>query len=289
MSKQSAIRQFRELHESGCFVLPNPWDAGSAVYLERLGFKALATTSAGFAFSQGLADGPQFVSRDMMLGHFREIAAASNLPVNADFQNGYADDASTVAENVRLCVATGVAGLSVEDATGVSAKPLYDFDLAVERIKAARAAIGSVSEPGAVATGPSDSSVVLTARCEAYLVGDSDPLRTSLDRLIAFADAGADCLYAPGVTDVDEIQQIVKAVAPKPVNILVSTNNCNLTVAQLAELGVRRISVGGALARAAWGGFARAAKEIHERGSFTSFTEAMPFAELTNLFAKTDA
>src|SRR5437588_2387120 len=224
MSKQSdAIGRFRALHESGCFVLPNPWDAGSAIYLESLGFKALATTSAGFAFSKGLPDGPEFVSRDMMIEHFREIVAATSLPVNADFQNGYADDPDAVAENSRLCAATGVAGLSIEDNSGRADKPLYDFDLAVTRIKAARAAIDESGVP-----------VVLTARCEAYLVGDSDPLRTSLDRLQAFADAGADCLYTPGASTPDEIAQIVKAVAPKPVNVLLSTNNCNLKVSQLA-------------------------------------------------------
>ncbi|HEY3103350.1 MAG TPA: isocitrate lyase/phosphoenolpyruvate mutase family protein [Pyrinomonadaceae bacterium] len=275
MNKQSlAIETFRTLHKSGCFVLPNPWDAGSAIYLEHLGFKALATTSAGFAFSKGLPDGPEFVSRDMMLEHFREIVGATSLPVNADFQNGYADEPEAVAENVKLCVATSVAGLSIEDNSGDQAKPLYDFDLAVERIKAARAAIDT-----------SDVPVVLTARCEAYLVGASDPLRTSLDRLAAFADAGADCLYAPGVTNPDEISQIVKAVSPKPVNILVSTNNCDVKVSQLADLGVQRISVGGALARAAWGGFTRAAKEIQEQGSFTQFAEAMPFGDLMNLFS----
>lgn len=290
MSKQSAaVPSFRELHESGCFVLPNPWDAGSAIYLERLGFKALATTSAGFAFSKGLPDGPQFVSRELMLEHCRELAAATNLPVNADFQNGYADDPEAVAKNVKLCVATGIAGLSIEDSTGVSAKPLYDFSLAVERVKAARAAIDSPSVSGAAATGSSEPRVVLTARCEAYLVGAPDPLRTSLERLAAFADAGADCLYAPGVTDIGEIEQIVKAVAPKPVNVLVSTNNCKVTVSQLADLGVRRISVGGALARAAWAGFARAAQEIHERGSFTSFVDAMPFGELTEMFSQRES
>lgn len=283
MSKQSsAIESFRALHESGCFVLPNPWDAGSAVYLERLGFKALATTSAGFAFSKGWPDGPQFVSRDLMLDHFREIAAATNLPVNADFQNGYADEPEGVAESVRLCVATGVAGLSIEDSTGLTAQPLYDFTLAVERIQAARAAIDN----GSVAAGSGEPRVLLTARCEAWLVGAPNPLRTSLDRLVAFADAGADCLYAPGVTDMGEIEQIAKVVAPKPVNVLVSTNNCKVTVSQLADLGVRRISVGGALARAAWAGFAQAAKEIHERGSFTAFVDAMPFAELTELFTR---
>jgi 2-methylisocitrate lyase-like PEP mutase family enzyme len=279
MSKQSsAIEKFRELHESGCFVLPNPWDAGSTIYLERLGFKAVATTSAGFAFSKGLPDGPQFVSREMMLDHFREIVAATNLPVNADFQTGYADDPEGVAESVKLCVATGVAGLSIEDSTGDSAQPLYAFELSVERIKAARVAIDSVPVAG--------SRVVLTARCEAYLVGDPNPLRTSLDRLVTFVDAGADCLYAPGVSDLGEIEQIVKAVAPKPVNVLVSTNNCDVKVAQLADLGVRRISIGGALARAAWGGFARAAKEIHEQGSFRSFSDALSYGELTDLFTQ---
>lgn len=276
MTKQTeAIAKFRALHESGCFVLPNPWDAGSAIYLEHIGFKALATTSAGFAFSKGQADGPEFVSRDMMLEHFREIVAATPLPVNADFQNGYADDPEDVAESVRLCVETGVAGLSIEDNSGQSAEPLYDFDLAVERIKAARKAIDD-----------SGTSVILTARCEAWLVGDADPLNTSLERLVAFADAGADCLYAPGVTDVEEISAIVDAVAPLPVNVLVSTNNCNVTVSQLADLGVRRISIGGALARAAWGGFIAAAKAIHEQGSFSAFAHAAPFGELNDLFAK---
>ena len=275
MNKQlSAIENFRRLHESGCFVLPNPWDAGSAIYLEKIGFPALATTSAGFAFAKGFADGPAHGTRDLMLDHFREIAAATSLPVNADFQNGYADDPEDVAANVRLCVATGVAGLSIEDNTGRAREPLYNFDLAVARIKAARAAIGE-----------SGVSVLLTARCEAWLVDDPHPLRTSLDRLVAFADAGADCLYAPGVSAPDEIAQLVKAVAPKPVNVLVSTNNCKLTVSQLADVGVRRISVGGALARAAWTGFIRSAREIYELGSFTSFADLTPFGELNDLFA----
>ncbi len=274
MSSQSAvIDKFRELHASGYFVLPNPWDAGSAIYLEHLGFKALATTSAGFAFAKGLADGPEFVSREMMLEHFREIVSATSLPVNADFQNGYADDPSGVAESVRLCVATGVAGLSIEDNSGQSEQPLYDFDLAVERIRAARKAIDDSGVP-----------VILTARCEAWLVGDEDPLNTSIERLVAFADSGADCLYAPGVSEPEEISAIVEAVAPKPVNILVSSNNCDLTVSQLADLGVRRISIGGALARAAWAGFISAAKEIQTKGSFTSFAEATPFGELMELF-----
>lgn len=276
MSTQSAsINQFRALHQSGCFVLPNPWDVGTAVYLNHLGFKALATTSAGFAFSKGLPDGALTVSRDLMLEHIREIAAATSLPVNADFLNGYADEPEGVAESVALCIATGVAGLSIEDSTGNAVAPLYDFGLAVDRIKAARSAIDASGIP-----------VVLTARCEAWLVGQSDPLRVSLERLGAFADAGADCLYAPGVTKADEIAEIVKAVAPKPVNALVSTHNCDLTVSQLADLGVRRISVGGALARVAWSAFIRSAKGIKETGSFDSFADAAPFGELNELFSQ---
>jgi len=271
--QQTAIEKFRALHESGCFVLPNPWDEGSAIYLERLGFKALATTSAGFAFAKGFSDGPDDMPQDLMLDHFRELAAAVFLPLNADFQNGYADEPEQVAGNVKLCVATGVAGLSIEDNSARVDQPLYDFDLAVERIKAARAAIDESRVP-----------VLLTARCEAWLVSDQNPLRTSLDRLVAFAEAGADCLYAPGVSAPEEIAQIVKAVAPKPVNVLVSSNNCNLSVSQLTDLGVRRISVGGALARAAWAGFIRSAKEIHEQGSFRSLAEAAPFGELNDLF-----
>jgi 2-methylisocitrate lyase-like PEP mutase family enzyme len=270
----AAIEQFHALHEEGCFVLPNPWDAGSAIYLEHLGFKALATTSAGFAFAKGFSDGPSHMPAHVMLDHFRELAAATSLPVNADFQNGYADQPEDLAANVRVCIATGVAGLSIEDNSGRSNQPLYESGLAIERIKAARLAIDESGVP-----------VVLTARCEAWLVGDSDPLRTALDRLVAFADAGADCLYAPGVSAPDEIAQIVKAVAPKPVNVLVSTNNCELTFAQLEGLGVRRISVGGALARAAWSGFVNSAREILQHGSFRSFGDIMPFAELNDLFA----
>ena len=251
--------------------MPNPWDAGSAIYLEHIGFKALATTSAGFAFSKGLSDAA--VPREMMLEHFREIAMATSLPVNADFQHGYADDPEGVAANVALCVPTGVAGLSIEDSTGSSDEPLYEFGLAVERIKAARTAIESSGVP-----------VVLTARCEAWLVGDPDPLRTSLERLVAFADAGADCLYAPGVSKPDEIAEIVKAVSPRPVNVLVSKFNRELTHAQLNDLGVRRISVGSAMACVAWGAFIRAAKDIGESGSFASLADAAPFADLNNLF-----
>ena len=273
MNKHEVVTgRFHELHESGCFVLPNPWDVGSAIYLEHLGFHAVATTSAGFAFTKGLPDDPELIPREMMLEHFREIAAATSLPVNADFQNGFADDPEAIAESVRLCVATGVAGLSIEDNTGRKDQTLYDFDLAVERIKASRSAIDASGIP-----------VVLTARCEAFLVGDSDPLRTSLERLVAFADAGADCLYAPGVTEPDEIAQIVKAVAPKPINVLAFAKNCHLTVNQLADLGVRRISVGSSLARAAWGGLIRAANQIQASGSFESFAGAATF-DLNSLF-----
>jgi len=260
-AQSSAIATFRTLHESGCFVLPNPWDVGSAVFLEHLGFKALATTSAGAAFTRGLPDGA--VSLDAMLDHFREIVAATALPVNADFQAGYADEPEGVAANVARCVATGVAGLSIEDSTGDSAAPLYEFNLAVDRIRAARAAIDASGVP-----------VILTARCEAWLVGQSDPARVAIERLVAFAEAGADCLYAPGVREPDEIASIVTAVSPKPVNVLAYRQNRTLTVSQLADLGVRRISVGSALARVAWGAFIRAARDIATRGTFDAFADS---------------
>jgi 2-methylisocitrate lyase-like PEP mutase family enzyme len=263
--------KFHTLHESGCFVLPNPWDVGTAIYLERLGFKALATTSAGFAFSRGKPDGG--VPRDEMLAHIREIAHATSLPVNADFQAGYADEPEKVARNVQLCIETGVAGLSIEDNSGHSDQPLYEKELAIERIRAARSAIDS-----------SKTGVVLTGRCEAWLVGHADPLRTALDRLAAYAEAGADCLYAPGVTKPDEIAQIVKTVAPKAVNVLVSGFNCQLTVSELANLGVRRISVGSGLALAAWGGFVRAAREIKTNSTFDLLANNAASADLNELF-----
>jgi len=269
----SAIDKFREMHESGCFVLPNPWDVGTAVYLQHLGFEALATTSAGFAFSQGLPDSVTAVSRDAMLAHIRKVVLATPLPVNADFQTGYADEPEGVAKNVTLCVATGVAGLSIEDATGDHATPLYEAGLAGERIRAARGAIDASGIP-----------VVLTGRCEAWLVGHPDPFRVALERLVAYSEAGADCLYAPGVSEPDEIAAIVKAVAPKPVNVLVGRPNPALTVSHLADLGVRRVSVGAALARVAWGAFIRAARSIKETGSFDAFAEAAPFGEMDDLF-----
>lgn len=274
MTNQSVTSEkFRSLHESGCFVLPNPWDAGTARYLEHLGFKAVATTSAGFAFSRALPDSVTAMPIDLVLAHVRDIVDATSLPVNADFQNCYSHEPEGVAANVTLCIATGVAGLSVEDATGDNSKPLYDFALAVDRVKAARAAIDASGIP-----------VVLTARCEAWLIGDPNPLHTSLDRLVAFGEAGADCLYAPGVSKPEEIKAIVRAVAPKPVNVLVSTNNCDLSVSQFSDLGVRRVSVGSALARVAWGAFIRSAQDIKETGSFKAFAGAAPFSELNDLF-----
>lgn len=271
-AQSSAIAVFRSLHTSGCFVLPNPWDVGTAVYLRHLGFKALATTSAGFAFSQGLPDSVSAVPRDVMLAHIRDVVAATPLPVNADFQTAYADEPEGVAANVALCIATGIAGLSIEDATGDSAAPLYEFELAVERVRAARVAIDNSGIP-----------VVLTARCEAWLVGQTDPARVSLERLVAFAEAGADCLFAPGVREPDEIAAIVKAVSPRPVNVLVSAPNPALSVSRLADLGVRRISVGSALARVAWGAFMRAAQSINETGSFDAFADAAPFSEINDV------
>ncbi|HYJ85263.1 MAG TPA: isocitrate lyase/phosphoenolpyruvate mutase family protein [Pyrinomonadaceae bacterium] len=273
--QSSAIAKYTAMHESGCFVLPNPWDAGTAVYLERLGFEAVATTSAGFAFSRALPDSVTAVSRGMMLQHIGEVAEATTLPVNADFQNGYADEPEGVATSVALCIVTGVAGLSIEDSTGDDAKPLYDFSLAVERIKAARAAVDNSKVP-----------VVLTGRCEAWLVGHADPARVAIERLVAYAEAGADCLYAPGASEPKDIEAIVKAVSPKPVNVLVSSSNADLSVSRLADLGVRRISVGGALARVAWGAFMRAAKSIKETGTFETFDDAAPFNEIQDLFLK---
>ena len=267
----SAAAKFRAMHQSGCFLLPNPWDIGTAIHLQRLGFEALATTSAGFAFSRGKHDGG--VPCDEMLAHIREIVEATPLPMNADFESGYADEPEGIAENVRLCIATGVAGLSIEDNTRRSDAPLYEKELAVDRIRAARAAIDA-----------SETGVVLTGRCEAWLVGDPDPLHTALNRLVGYAEAGADCLYAPGVSKPDEIAQIVKTVAPKPINVLVSGFNHQLSFSQLAELGVRRISVGSGLALAAWGTFLRAAQDIKTNGTFGLLANNAASADLNELF-----
>jgi 2-methylisocitrate lyase-like PEP mutase family enzyme len=274
-TQRVAVETFNSLHAEGCFVLPNPWDVGSAIYLAHLGFKALATTSSGFAFTQGLPDAPTALAVDDVLAHFRDIVQATPLPVNADFQNGYADAPEGVAENVARCIATGVAGLSIEDSTDNSDTPLYDIQLAVERIKAARRAIDASGVP-----------VVLTGRCEAFLVRDPNAFTVSLERLAAYADAGADCLYAPSVSDPREIEAIVKAVAPKPVNVLVSRPDSNLTVSTLADLGVRRISVGSALSRVAWGAFMRAAQSIATTGTFDALGEGAAFTELEQIFKR---
>jgi len=269
-AQSHAVAKFRALHELGCFVLPNPWDVGTAIYLEHLGFQALATTSAGFAFSRGKPDGG--VSLDEMLRHIGKIAAATKLPVNADFLNGFADEPEAVATNTTLCISQGVAGLSIEDNTGNNAA-LYEKNLAVDRIRGARSAIDASKIP-----------VALTGRCEAWLVGSANPLRVVLERLTSYAEAGADCLYAPGVREPNEIEQIVKAVAPKPVNVLVSGFNCELTVSQLADLGVRRISVGSGLALAAWGAFIRAAQTIQKDGAFNLLAQNAASAELNERF-----
>jgi 2-methylisocitrate lyase-like PEP mutase family enzyme len=265
-------RTFRQLHEAGCFVIPNPWDVGSARYLQHLGFKALASTSAGYAFAQGYADGA--VPRDVMLEHLAELVAATDVPVNADFEGGYADAPEGVAESVRLAVETGVAGLSIEDSTSDPAVPLYDFDLALARVRAARATIDKAG-----------GEVVFTARSEGFIRGRPD-LDETIRRLKAFAAAGADCLYAPGIRTREQIGAVVQAVAPKPVNLLVST--AALTVADIAGLGVRRISVGGTLARVAWSALVRSAREIAEVGKFDSFTGTMSNADL-NAFFRDDA
>jgi 2-methylisocitrate lyase-like PEP mutase family enzyme len=277
MSKQNFTEHratFRKLHESGCFVIPNPWDVGTARYLQGLGFKALATTSSGFAFTQGLPDADWAVPRDLALRHIAEIAAAVDLPINADFESAYAHDPEDVAENVRLCVETGVAGLSVEDATGDPQKPLYELPLAVERIKAARKAIDA-----------SGADVLLTARAECYLVGHAEPLHESIRRLQAYAEAGADVLYAPGPRDRSDIEAIVSAVRPKPVNVLLSSS-AGVSLSGLAAIGVRRVSVGSALSRTAWTGFIRAARAIALEGSMAGLDNSVPYAELNEFFRK---
>jgi 2-methylisocitrate lyase-like PEP mutase family enzyme len=269
-SLSDRTRIFHQLHEHGCFVIPNPWDAGSARLLANLGFPALATTSSGIAWSMGRAD--NHVPLDVTLERLQVISAAVDLPVNADFEGGFATDPEGVAANVTWATNTGIAGLSIEDSTGDSSQPLFDFTLAVERIRAARQAIDG-----------SGTGVLLTARSEGFIVGRPD-LDETIRRLTAFADAGAECLYAPGLRTMSDIKAVVGAVAPKPVNVLVGSDFS--TVAELAAAGVRRISVGGALARAAWAAFMIAAKEIAERGTFTSFSRAVPFAEINGSFAR---
>jgi 2-methylisocitrate lyase-like PEP mutase family enzyme len=264
---------FRRLHEAGCFVMPNPWDIGSARYLQQLGFPALATTSAGFAFSQGLPDSEAALSRDRNLAHLAEIAGAVDVPVNADFASGYGTTPEEVADSVARCVASGVAGLSIEDATGEAAAPLYDLPLALERLRAARQAI---DESGA--------DVLLTGRAECYLTGHPAALLESIRRLQAYAEAGADVLFAPGAHDPSDIAALVEAVAPKPLNLLVS-RDIGLSVADIAKLGVRRISVGPALALAAWTGVTHAAQQLAAEGSFAGFASLSPYAEINGFFA----
>jgi len=269
MSIADKRKKFRELHQSGCFVIPNPWDIGSARYLASLGFKAIASTSAGFAFSQGVPDNA--VGLDAVLEHLRELVNATDLPVNADFENGFAHEPDELDENVRLGVETGIAGISIEDSTGASDHPLYDFEQAVARIKAARRAIDK--------SGP---DVMLVGRAECFLVGVPDIGETTR-RLKAYADAGADCLYAPGIETGEEVAAVVKAVAPKPVNVLIGGPG-GLTIKEVAALGARRVSVGGSLARAAWGGFITAAKDLAEKSSFDGFGGAAPHGELNKFF-----
>ncbi|HEV2269664.1 MAG TPA: isocitrate lyase/phosphoenolpyruvate mutase family protein [Steroidobacteraceae bacterium] len=261
-------RRFHELHRSGCFVIPNPWDLGSARYLQTLGFKALATTSSGFAWSQGAPDCG--MSREEVLAHLQTMVDATDLPINADFQAGFAHEPAGVAESVRLAIETGVAGLSIEDSTGNAAKPLYDLDDAVARMRAARQAIDRAG-----------GDTVLVGRAECFLEGSPD-IEETIARLQAYANAGADCLYAPGIRSPEHIRRVVEGVAPKPVNLLVG-HAIQASVAEIAELGVRRISVGGALARAAWGGFIRAAKMLAEQGRFEGFADTPSHDTLESL------
>src|SRR5580700_1017429 len=272
-------RTFRALHESGCFVIPNPWDVGSALYLQSLGFKALASTSSGFAWSQGRPDNG--VPRDRVLEHLAALAAATEVPLNADFENGFAADAAGVAESVRMAVETGIAGISIEDSvgpqlaaarpSGAGAAPLFDLSTAVERVGAARRAIDAAG-----------GDLLLVARAECFLVGVPD-IELTIARLRAYAGAGADCLYAPGIRSPEHIRAVVEAVHPKPVNLLVGAP-AGLTLSEIANLGVRRVSVGGALARAAWGGFMHAAREIAERGSFDGLAGAASHPAVNALF-----
>src|SRR5258708_8672431 len=262
-------RAFHELHEAGCFVIPNPWHVGSARYLQGLGFKALATTSSGFAWSHGHRDGG--MSRDRVLDHLTDMVEATDLPINADFENGFALDAAGVAESVRLAVESCVPGLSIEDSTGNSSQPLYHVHPAVDRIRAARKAIDKAG-----------GDTLLVGRAEGFLHGRPD-IQHTVHRLKAYANAGPDCLYAPGIRTPEHISAVVAGVAPKPVNLLMGWPG-NLTLRDIAGRGVRRVSVGGALARTAWGGFMRASKLIIEQGKFDVFADAAPGKELPAFF-----
>lgn len=265
----SRCARFRQLHDVGCFVIPNPWDTGSARLLAQLGFPALATTSSGFAWSRGRPDNR--MTLEEVLAHLRSMAEAVDVPLSADFEGGFAVDPVGVRRNVAAAAGTGIAGLSIEDSTGEPQNPLFDFDLAVERVRAARQAL---DENGL--------GIILTGRTEGFIVGRPD-LAETIRRLTAYAEAGADCLYAPGIRSKTDIEAVVRAVAPKPVNVLVGGDFT--TVAELADLGVRRISVGGALARTAWAAFLEAAREIVEHGTFASLARAIPFVEINGAFA----
>ena len=274
MTQPSAAEKrktFRKLHETGCFVIPNPWNVGSARYLQSLGFPALATTSSGYAHAQGYADGA--LGSDAVLAHFRELAAATDVPLNADFEDGLADDLEGLSENVTRCVATGVAGLSIEDSPNNSATPLYPVDVALARVKAAR---GAIDRAG--------GDVIFTARAEGFIRGVPD-LDDVIRRLRAFKDAGADCLYAPGIKTREQIEAVVRAVAPKPVNFL-NSGAFGFTVEDLAGMGVRRISVGGSLARVAMHAFIRVATEIARDGKFDGFAGLISNPELNKFFSE---
>jgi methylisocitrate lyase len=268
MTIQEKCRVLHDLHANGCFVIPNPWDAGSAVLLEQLGFRALATTSAGFAWTLGHAD--NHITLEDALAHCRAMSAAVRVPVSADFEGGFGTEPSEVAANVTAAAATGIAGLSIEDSSKNTAEPLFDFDLSVERVRAARQAIDRTGVP-----------LLLTGRSEGFIVGRPD-LDETIRRLTAYVEAGADCVFAPGIREKAHIQAVVSAVAPTPVNVVVSGDFT--TVADLAALGVRRISVGGALARTAWGAFMRAATEIAEKGTFSELARGIPGTELNGRF-----
>jgi 2-methylisocitrate lyase-like PEP mutase family enzyme len=263
-------QEFRALHRSGCFVIPNPWNIGSARLLAQLGFKALASSSAGFAWSMGRRDNG--VTLEQVLAHLDALCQAVDLPINADFEGGFAIEPEQVGANVSAACETGIAGLSIEDSTGDAARPLFDFQLAVERIRAAREAIDA-----------GGTGVLLVGRSEGFIAGRPD-LEETIRRLTAYAEAGAECLFAPGIKTREQISAVVKAVAPKPVNVVVGSDF--MTVAELAELGVRRISVGGSLARAALSGFLRAAREIADQGTFTELSRAISGQEINNLFSQ---
>ena len=272
MPRTDKIAAFRRLHESGCFVIPNPWDVGSARWLQGLGFKALATTSSGAAWSMGFPDNG--INAELALAHIHMIVQASDLPVNADFEAGFAKDAAGVAKNVARCLETGVAALSIEDSTGDAGAPLYELGEALERLKAARGAFDAKK-----------SKALLVGRAECFLTGHPEPLKEATRRLEAYAEAGADVLYAPGVRKPEDIAALVKAVAPKPFNLLIGWPS-DMKVDAIAELGVRRVSVGGALARTAWAGFTQAAETLAKEGSFAGFASGRPAVDLNGFFGE---